>query len=87
SAVFDLAKVEGIVTFPSFHMVMALMAPYALRGAGLASMVAFVWAALVTVSSIVIGGHYVVDLLGGAVTWVAAIGWARSADRKTQGTA
>ncbi|MFN3424013.1 MAG: phosphatase PAP2 family protein [Novosphingobium meiothermophilum] len=87
SAVFDLAKVEGIVTFPSFHMVMALMAPYALRGAGLASMAAIVWAALVTVSSIVIGGHYVVDLLGGAVTWAAAIGWARSADRKTQGTA
>ncbi|MFN3469215.1 MAG: phosphatase PAP2 family protein [Novosphingobium sp.] len=87
TAVFDLAKVEGIVTFPSFHMVMALMAPYAMRGAGIASMAALVWAALVTVSSIVIGGHYVIDLLGGALTWAAAIGWVRSADRKMPGRA
>ncbi|WP_298284221.1 phosphatase PAP2 family protein [Novosphingobium sp.] len=81
AAIFDLAKVQGIVTFPSFHMVMALLVPYALRGTGLPGWIAMVWAVLVTISSVVIGGHYVVDLLGGAMTWAASAWWIGRASR------
>lgn len=78
SAIFDLSKVDGIVTFPSFHMVMALLIPFALRGTRFMFWIAVLWAFLVTLSTIAIGGHYVIDLLGGAVAWAAAVWWVRS---------
>jgi hypothetical protein len=72
-ATFDLGKLQGIVTFPSFHIVMAIMVPYAIRGTGIATWFAAAWAVLVTISAVVIGGHYIVDLLAGAITWSIAI--------------
>lgn len=77
SAMFDLAKVDGIVTFPSFHMVMALLVPLALRETSFLFWIAALWAFLVTISAIVIGGHYVIDLLGGAVICATAAYWVR----------
>lgn len=82
AAIFDLAKVQGIVTFPSFHMVMALLVPYSLRESRLAFAIAVVWALLVTLSSIVIGGHYIVDLLAGALTWAVSAWCISPASRK-----
>jgi membrane-associated phospholipid phosphatase len=76
-ATFDLGKIQGIVTFPSFHMVMAIMVPYAIRGTGIATWFAGAWAVLVTISAVVIGGHYIVDLLAGVITWSIAIWWIR----------
>lgn len=73
TAVFDLARLQGIVTFPSFHMVMALLVPHALRDTRWLARAAIVWAALVTLSAVVIGGHYVIDLLAGAITWGAVV--------------
>lgn len=72
TAIFDLRKTQGIVTFPSFHMVMAILVPYAIRGRGIVTWFAVGWGLLVTVSSVVIGGHYIVDLLGGAISWTIA---------------
>lgn len=71
-AIFGLQRISGIVTFPSFHMVMAILIPYSVRGLGWPFWLAVAWAALVVLSSIVIGGHYLVDLIGGAVVWAAA---------------
>jgi membrane-associated phospholipid phosphatase len=81
SAKFDLTKVSGVLTFPSFHMVMALLIPYAFRKTRIMFWIAIVWALLVTLSTVVIGGHYIVDLLGGAVTWAAAA-WLAKPDRR-----
>ncbi|WP_183614212.1 phosphatase PAP2 family protein [Novosphingobium hassiacum] len=82
SAIFDLAKVQGIVTFPSFHMVMAILLPYALRGeTRIGIWIAVIWSLLVALSSVVIGGHYVIDLLAGAATWAASAWLIRSAGR------
>lgn len=59
--------IAGIVTFPSFHCCMALLIAHGLwgtvwlRGAGLA------YAAGTLVATVPIGGHYVIDLVGGAV--------------------
>ena len=70
--VFSLGMVTGIVTFPSFHMVMALLVPYALRGVGPVFWLASSWAGLVGLSAVVIGGHYMIDLIIGAMCWAAA---------------
>lgn len=77
---FDLRQLSGVVEFPSFHMVMALLVPYGLRRSGALGWVAIVWSLLVVVSTIAIGGHYVIDLVGGAMLWAAWMMAAR-ADR------
>lgn len=71
--VLDLTRLEGVVTFPSFHFVMALILGWAMRGNGLLSWVMIFWSATIAASTIPIGGHYVVDLLGGFALWIAVI--------------
>lgn len=73
---FGIADIEGLVTFPSFHTVLALMLSQALFGtrlqwAGLAASIT------VIVSTIPIGGHYAVDLLAGALVWAGSAALAR----------
>ena len=68
-----LSEMSGLVTFPSFHTVLALLAAQALaetrwRWLGAA------WAVVVIVSTIPIGGHYVTDLIAGFAIW-AACAW------------
>lgn len=74
--VLRLGDMNGLVTFPSFHTVLALLATQALahtrwRWLGVA------WTAVVIVSTIPIGGHYAVDLLAGFLIWAACVGVAR----------
>lgn len=64
-------KLQGLVTFPSFHTAMALMTTAAWRDTPLIRRPMIAWNALVVVSTIPIGGHYIVDLVGGAATWLA----------------
>lgn len=61
---FVLARAEGLTAFPSFHTIMALLFALAFRGTFLAWPV-FTLAVLVIVATPVMGGHYLVDLLGG----------------------
>lgn len=72
-AVFNLNMITGIVTFPSFHMVMALLVPYAVRGETILFWIAVLWAGLVSLSAVVIGGHYLIDLIVGAFCWMVAV--------------
>jgi membrane-associated phospholipid phosphatase len=67
----DIRHMEGVVTFPSFHAVMALMIGYALNDVRRLSIVAWVWSGLIMISTIPIGGHYAVDLVAGAAVWAA----------------
>lgn len=73
---FTLADMNGVVTFPSFHTVIALMiaqalAPGPLRFAGQGI------CAITIVSTIPIGGHYLVDLVGGAIIWLCCASLAK----------
>jgi membrane-associated phospholipid phosphatase len=71
--VFRLPETKGLLTFPSYHTVMAIIAVYAVRN--------YIWllvpfALLNTVnilSTMPFGGHYLVDVLAGAVIAVSAI--------------
>ena len=65
----DIRHVDGVVSFPSFHAAMALMTAHALRGVPRLLGPALAWCGLVLASTIPIGGHYVADVLAGAVVW------------------
>lgn len=74
--VFGIEDMAGLVTFPSFHTVLALMlaqalAPGRLKWLGVAA------SAVVIVSTIPIGGHYVIDLVAGFAIWAGCAALAR----------
>src|SRR5712691_11666683 len=68
----DLAKQQGIVCFPSFHIVLVMISCYALRGTWL-FWPALALGGLTMLSLPTIGGHYLIDIPGGAAVAVAAI--------------
>ena len=62
-------NLDGLVTFPSFHTSMALMTAAAWRDDRFLRLPMIGWNVLVILSTIPIGGHYLVDLVGGAAAW------------------
>jgi membrane-associated phospholipid phosphatase len=62
---------NGIVCFPSFHTVMALVILQSFVNSPL-KWAALAWSALTIVSTVPMGGHYVVDLAGGVLVWITA---------------
>ena len=73
-AVVDLNKGDaGIVAFPSFHVLLAMMSALALGAVRRLRVVAWTLAILVAVSTLTTGWHYLTDVLGGlALTVIAA---------------
>jgi membrane-associated phospholipid phosphatase len=68
--VVDPLAMKGLVTFPSFHTAMALMTVAAWRDYRHVWVALLFWNSVVVLSTIPIGGHYVVDLVGGLAMWV-----------------
>ena len=68
--ILDLRQMGGLVTFPSFHVIMPLIVVWAFRGCAKAVWAASIWGIAVVVSTIPIGGHYVIDLAGGVLLWL-----------------
>jgi membrane-associated phospholipid phosphatase len=62
---------NGIVCFPSFHTVMALVILQGFVNSPL-KWATLAWSALTIVSTVPMGGHYVVDLAGGVLVWITA---------------
>lgn len=71
---FGPYDIEGVVTFPSFHCCMALMVAYGLRDMPRLIWLGVLYCAAVLVSTVPVGGHYVVDLVGGAALF-AGFAW------------
>lgn len=70
-----LGEMKGLIAFPSFHTVMAVLTVYAAAAVPRAFWPALAWNALVLLSVPVDGGHHVVDIPAGLVVACAAI-WA-----------
>jgi membrane-associated phospholipid phosphatase len=68
---FSLTAAEGLVTFPSFHTAAALCLPLALRGFGALTAIAWAAALAIIVSTVPIGGHYLIDVIAGAAMTLA----------------
>jgi membrane-associated phospholipid phosphatase len=71
----------GIVSFPSFHVVFAVLAAWALRSFRHIRVCGWLAAGLVVVSTITTGWHYGVDVLAGLALSALSIAVARKAAR------
>jgi hypothetical protein len=78
---FALDHLTGIVTFPSYHAALAVAYIRVYRKFGWWTWAAIIVNAMMTISALASGGHYLVDLLGGIIVAVMAIGATRWAMR------
>jgi membrane-associated phospholipid phosphatase len=72
SPLLSFASLQGVVTFPSFHCCLALMTIAATWSMRWLFPMSLAWNALVIASTVPIGGHYAIDILGGAAAWLGA---------------
>ena len=70
--VLSFASLQGVVTFPSFHCCLALMTILAVSSIRWLLWIVAPWNVLVLASTLPIGGHYVVDLVGGTLLWLTS---------------
>lgn len=86
--VMDLDYSRGLIMFPSFHTILAVLSAVAVASVPYVRWLAGVWAALIVISTVTTGTHYVVDVLAGlAVAGVAAAaakGFGRLERRRAQ---
>jgi hypothetical protein len=70
---FELSAMEGIVTMPSYHTVLAVLFIYAFRRTGLVGYGIATLNLVMLLSIPPIGGHYLVDVLAGGALALGAI--------------
>ena len=70
---FELSAMEGIVTMPSYHTVLAVLFTYAFRRTGLVGYGIATLNLVMLLSIPPIGGHYLVDMLAGGALALGAI--------------
>jgi membrane-associated phospholipid phosphatase len=71
--VFSFQTLIGVVQIPSFHTVMVLLCVWTYRDRPVALGLWLIYAALIGISILPCGGHYILDIIGGAVLLVLAI--------------
>jgi len=69
----ELSNVAGLITFPSFHTILAIITIYAVRGISYMFRPTLVLNLVVIVSTLPEGGHHLVDIVVGAAVAGAAI--------------
>jgi len=72
-ASFDLGKMEGVVTFPSFHCVLAVLTAWALAPVRWVGAPAILLNGIVVVSTVPVGGHYIADIVAGLAIGLASL--------------
>lgn len=70
---FDLDHAEGLVTLPSFHAIFAILLAWCTRARRAIFVPLAIWNALVCVSAVAVGGHFLIDVIGGTAIAFAAI--------------
>jgi len=69
--VLQVKSIDAVVCFPSFHAIMGLIVLAIWRRRPAALPLAIMWLVGMLTGTLAVGGHYVIDLLAGAVTWAA----------------
>jgi membrane-associated phospholipid phosphatase len=82
--VVDLKALDGIITFPSFHAAVAVLFIWVASGISYLRYPMIILNALMLVSAVPIGGHYLIDVVGGSLVAIASILAARSWAGSTQ---
>ena len=71
----DLSYAEGLICFPSFHAILALLAAVALWEVRWTRWLAAVWAGMIVVATITTGWHYVIDVVAAfGITLISVVG-------------
>jgi hypothetical protein len=71
----DLGYTSGLITFPSFHTILALLAGIALWSFPYVRWLGLGWAGLIVLSTLTTAWHYVIDLVaGGGVVVLSLMG-------------
>jgi hypothetical protein len=83
----DLLDVKGLTTFPSFHTTLALLLTYAVRRLPVMLAVYAPLNAVLIASVFTMGGHYLVDVIGGVAIAGLAIWAARRLEDRWAGEA
>jgi membrane-associated phospholipid phosphatase len=71
--VIDITNRDGLITFPSFHVILTVLAAITLRSFRYLRWCVAFWAVLIVISTVTTGIHYSIDVIGGLV--IAAISW------------
>lgn len=72
-APYQITQLYGLVTFPSFHTVLAVIFTYVSRGRWYVLLPMIALNVLLIVGTIPEGGHYLIDVIAGALIAVASI--------------
>lgn len=78
----DLSAVEGLISFPSFHTIGAILFVWALWPVAVVRWFALALNAALIAATPFIGAHYFIDLAGGAAVALSAIAAARWLSRR-----
>ena len=71
--VLDLERLPGLVSMPSFHTASALLIAYCCRNIRFLNVLSVLYAVVMIASTPIMGGHYFVDLIGGALLVIAVV--------------
>ena len=80
---FNAATLTGVICFPSYHTVLALTCPWALRRTGAIFPVFVVLNGLMLFTIPFFGGHYLTDMLAGVGVFAVALGIVTLIEKKT----
>lgn len=69
----DVSSVQGVVSFPSFHTMLGILITYAIRDTRPLFIPVAAINAVMIVSTLPVGGHYLADVIAGAAISAAAI--------------
>ena len=62
-----LSDMNGLISFPSFHTALAILIPYSVRKIKYIFPLLVLSSAIVLIATLPIGGHYLIDIIGGAI--------------------
>lgn len=68
-----LVGVQGLVSFPSFHTILALILIYVMRGTGIFFAIAVVWNVGIILTVPFDGAHYLIDVIGGGLVMLVSV--------------
>jgi hypothetical protein len=79
---FPIENLTGVINFPSFHTVLALTIPYALRRHGAIFWLFALADGLMLLTVPFFGGHYLVDVFGGVAVFATALAIVKLLERR-----
>lgn len=83
----NLSQLEGIVTFPSFHTVVALLCGWAMYRTRYVGIPATIHSGIIVLTVLPFGGHYLIDVVVGVAITVASVALGLWAERNARAKA